>query len=101
MRTSEKNGAAAEPGGSDATAGRVTVSAERGGRIARRRTARAIDLPTASIRRRRTAAVYAFPLADPVYCVIWIVPANPCPIPHSMSQTKTWAPTWAAVGRIV
>jgi hypothetical protein len=29
MRTSEKNGAAADPGGSDATAGSVTVSAWR------------------------------------------------------------------------
>jgi hypothetical protein len=35
-RTSEKNGEAAEPGGSDVTAGMVTVSAEREGGGARR-----------------------------------------------------------------
>jgi hypothetical protein len=36
MRKSEKNGATAEPGGSDATAGIVRVSATREGTIARK-----------------------------------------------------------------
>jgi hypothetical protein len=64
-RTSEKKGAAAEPGGRDAAAGNVKVSAETDDESAKRTAARAGALPTVTIRRRRRGAVYDFPGESP------------------------------------